>query len=147
MLYYDVRAYYVPDTNYASEDWHAVYGEIDFNVVESPNNHNREESVGLLLPKEFSLGNFPNPFNPTTTIQYSLPERSIVNISIFDLSGKKVREWSMGEIPGGSRNISWNGTDESGNKIPAGVYIYKLDAIAANSNKHYSENKKMILMK
>ena len=141
LLYYDVRAYYIPDANYASEYWHAIYGTMEKIVA-----NNNKITIGI-IPNEFSLNNYPNPFNPTTSIQYSLPEISLVKLSIYNLNGNKVREWDLNEQSAGTRKITWDGNDGSGNKVPAGVYIYKLDATAVNSGKYYSEKKKMLFLK
>lgn len=90
LLYYDVRAYYNPDYNLAVEDWHAVYGEMGFNIGTQS-----DKIIMGVIPEEFSISNYPNPFNPTTSIQYSLPERSIVKLGIYNLNGNKIREWKL----------------------------------------------------
>ena len=142
LLYYDVRAYYTAGNNETPDAWHAVYGEMGAQIVQQDNT----VAIGI-IPNEFSLSNYPNPFNPTTSIQYSLPEKSIVKLGIYNLNGNKVREWNLNEQSAGIRKITWDGNDHNGNRVPAGVYIYKLDATAVNSGKYYSDKKKMILMK
>ena len=138
LLYYDVRAYYTAGNNETPDAWHAVYGEMGAQIVQQDNT----VAIGI-IPNEFSLSNYPNPFNPTTSIQYSLPEKSIVKLGIYNLNGNKVREWNLNEQSAGIRKITWDGNDHNGNRVPAGVYIYKLDATAVNSGKYYSDKKKM----
>lgn len=87
------------------------------------------------------LGNYPNPFNPSTTIQFSLKESSPVQIEIFNITGQKVRTLVNGTLPAGTHNIEWNGTDNSGRGVGSGVYFFKM-----GSGK-YTSTKKMILMK
>lgn len=96
-------------------------------------------SVGI--PSKYYLSNFPNPFNPTTTIHYTLPEDSQVSIVIHDLLGKKVAQILSSTQPSGTHSIKWNGTDQQGNLVPAGIYFYQLQA------GDFVQTKKMVLMK
>jgi len=94
------------------------------------------------LPSEYALKqNFPNPFNPNTTISYQLPEASNVTLTIYDISGRKVRELQNSFESAGFKSVNWNGRDDYGQAVSGGVYIYYLKA----SNYHNSQ--KMILMK
>ncbi|MDD3235611.1 MAG: T9SS type A sorting domain-containing protein, partial [Candidatus Cloacimonetes bacterium] len=96
----------------------------------------------LVSPLQTSLlGNYPNPFNPSTTIQFSLKEKSQVNMDIYNISGQKVRSLVNSLMPSGTHNIHWNGQDNSGKAVSSGVYFVKM-----NSGK-YTSTKKMILMK
>lgn len=94
-----------------------------------------------LLP-EFSLAqNYPNPFNPTTVIEFDLPRRSTVTVTIFNLLGQPVARLGGGEYPAGSHRLVWDGTLSSGESAPTGLYLYRLDA-----NGH-TETKKMVLLR
>jgi hypothetical protein len=94
------------------------------------------------LPSNYELGsNFPNPFNPVTTISYQLPAVSDVQMIIFDISGRKIRQWSYQGQAAGTYKIKWNGKDSSGNLVPSGVYIYRLIA------DDFVNSKKMVLLK
>jgi hypothetical protein len=88
------------------------------------------ETSALLIPvQSFTLRqNYPNPFNPTTTISFTLPEKSHVNFSIYDLEGKLVRTLINGEVDEGSKQITWDGTGSHGNRVSSGVYYYRLKA-------------------
>jgi hypothetical protein len=96
----------------------------------------------LVNPLQTSLrGNYPNPFNPSTTIQFSLKETSPVYLEIYNITGQKVRSLVNGSLPAGTHNIEWNGKDNNGRVVGSGVYFYKM-----GSGK-YTNTKKMILMK
>ena len=71
---------------------------------------------------------FPNPFNPATTIEYSLPEASDVHLSIFDVTGARVTTLETGDRrSGGTHRSRWDGRDASGKDVASGVYFYRLD--------------------
>jgi outer membrane protein assembly factor BamB len=69
---------------------------------------------------------YPNPFNPETTIEYSLPASGTVILGIFSVTGRRVAELVNGRIEKGSRQVRWNGTDASGAQVPCGVYICRI---------------------
>jgi len=82
-----------------------------------------------LPPKPVTLyQNFPNPFNPSTTISFFIPERSPVRLDIFDTGGKRVNTLVHGVKSAGRYNIEWNGTNSHGNEVSSGVYFYRLTA-------------------
>ncbi len=70
--------------------------------------------------------NYPNPFNPTTTISYSLPEESNVCIEIYNIKGQKVKQLINEHKESGHHTIKWNGTDENDKSVGSGVYFYKV---------------------
>ncbi|MBN2781148.1 MAG: T9SS type A sorting domain-containing protein, partial [Candidatus Marinimicrobia bacterium] len=81
------------------------------------------------IPDNFMLHqNYPNPFNPTTTIRFDLPADAKVNLAIYDITGRKIRTLINGTIQAGYNRVVWNGTDNHGNPISTGMYIYKLQA-------------------
>ncbi|MCP4580465.1 MAG: S8 family serine peptidase [candidate division Zixibacteria bacterium] len=80
------------------------------------------------IPQRFSLNqNYPNPFNPSTIIGFSLAKPGLVNLDIYDLLGKKVKTLQSGNLASGGHEIIWDGTDDSGDDVASGVYLYKLD--------------------
>ena len=100
------------------------------------------------IPASFSLqGNYPNPFNPVTTIRIGLPEISSVTITIYDLMGREVKTLFNGTENPGYKNIVWNSKDNSGNYVTSGMYIYHISATSRESNLQFSQTRKMILMK
>ena len=101
-----------------------------------------EEEDFSQLPKEFALReNYPNPFNPTTVIEYALPKASQVKIQIYNILGQKVRELVDEPQEPGYKMIRWDGKDDSGVEVSSGVYFYR---IAAGD---FMKSKKMILLK
>jgi len=89
----------------------------------------------------FSLNCYPNPFNPNTSIKYSLTKSSKVNLQIYNLRGELVRTLVDENKTIGNYNITWNGTDDAGLKVSSGVYIYTL------TSDYFTSSKKMILLK
>ncbi|MCG6913656.1 T9SS type A sorting domain-containing protein [bacterium BMS3Abin03] len=95
-----------------------------------------------LLPNRFSISqNYPNPFNPETRIQYYIPERSIVKMQIYDITGRLVKNLSDMEQDAGSHIVEWSGKDNSGHKVASGIYFLKFTAGA------YTNTVKMMLLK
>jgi hypothetical protein len=74
------------------------------------------------------LGARPNPFNPQTTIHWELANPGPVTISIYDLAGRRVREWSLPEQPWGPGKLDWDGTDRRGARAASGVYLIRMHA-------------------
>jgi hypothetical protein len=88
-----------------------------------------EVDPDLPVPKFFSQSqNLPNPFSRETYIRYSLPIECHVRICIYDISGKFIRSLVDKQEKMGYKTIRWNGTDEAGNKLPTGVYFYRMSA-------------------
>lgn len=100
------------------------------------------EPRGEVLPYRFELSqNHPNPFNPATVIEYSLPERSHVVIEVFNVLGQKVRTLVDRDDPAGSYTTAWDGTDASGKAVATGVYLYRFQ-----TDRH-AITRKMLLLK
>jgi ligand-binding sensor domain-containing protein len=85
--------------------------------------------------------NYPNPFNPTTTISFELEDASEVTVAVYDVRGRKVAELENGYRPAGRHDIVWNGRDDNENTLASGVYFYRILTAAR------AVNGKMILMK
>jgi hypothetical protein len=133
LLFYDVRAYYSPSQAYADVSFGAVYG-LDYSIIAS-DNIVQNISIGE-IPTDYSITNFPNPFNPTTTINYQLPQDGFVTIKIYDMLGKEVAMLVNENKSAGYHRIDFNAS-----KLTSGVYVY---TITANN---YVQSKKMLLMK
>lgn len=94
------------------------------------------------LPKEFTLSpNYPNPFNPETNISFALPENSLVNLKVYNLSGQLVKTLVDSNLPAGTYTVTWNGTNSAEEKVASGIYFYRLSAGT------YSQTRKMCLLK
>ena len=95
-----------------------------------------------LVPNEYTLHqNYPNPFNPTTKINYELPNNGFVKITIYDVMGHEVKSLVNMEQEAGYRLTHWNATNDLGKPVPAGMYIYTIQA------GNFRETKKMVLLK
>jgi len=81
------------------------------------------------------------PFNPTTTIQYELPENAFVNIRIYDLNGRLVNTLVNAQKSAGYKAIKWAGVDNKGKAVSAGLYLYTIEA------GEFIQTKKMVLLK
>jgi hypothetical protein len=94
-------------------------------------------AAGQSVPAEFSLGqNHPNPFNPATTIGFSLPQAHRVTIKVFDILGQEVATLLDEEVPAGSFTVTWNAT-----KAASGIYFYRI--VAGD----FVQTKRMVLMR
>ncbi len=80
----------------------------------------------ILQPESYFLGNYPNPFNPSTIIQYEIPERSSVELIIYDISGRKVQTLVSGIQSPGRYSMSWDGTNNVGKPVGGGMYFASL---------------------
>jgi len=93
-------------------------------------------------PSQYTIHqNFPNPFNPMTQINYDLPEDCFVNITIYDVIGHKIKSLVKVEQEAGFRSAHWNATNELGEPVPAGMYIYTIQA------GEFRQTRKMVLLK
>ena len=114
-------------------------------LVSQPVSMNITYGLGIendLIPKTFALHqNYPNPFNPVTQIRYDLPKPSFVEINIYDLMGRVVRNFISSSKSLGYHTEIWNATNNSGESVSAGVYIYTIRA------GDFKQTKKMLLLK
>ncbi len=90
---------------------------------------------------DFQLKNYPNPFNPSTNIEFNLLEETVVSLNIYNFKGQKVKQLFSEQISAGQHSIVWNGKDENDKAVSSGVYFYKLNA------KDFQQIKKMVLLK
>ena len=95
-----------------------------------------------VVPLVFTLHqNFPNPFNPTTTLKYDLPEENHVTLTVYDMLGRMVTQLVNTNQKAGFKSVQWNATDMHGNPVSAGVYLYQIQA------GEFMKTKKMVLLK
>ncbi|MDC0865661.1 leucine-rich repeat domain-containing protein [bacterium] len=97
---------------------------------------------GVGIPTEFALHeNYPNPFNPTTTLRFDLPEASNITLTIYNMLGQKVRTFNYQNTSAGYHSVTWDATNDYGDPVGAGVYLYQLQA------KDFIKTRKMVLLK
>ena len=93
-------------------------------------------------PNTFRLNqNYPNPFNPTTNLSYELSTESYVTITVYDLLGNMVRNLVSEYQSSGIKSVQWDATDNQGQPVSAGVYMFTIEA------GEFRQTKKMILLK
>ena len=101
-----------------------------------------ETSLDALVPESPVLEqNYPNPFNPTTEINFSIPEAGNVQLVVYNTLGQEVITLARGYYEKGTHNLVWDARDNFGNKVPSGVYIYRL------TGKDFVQQHKMMLIK
>ena len=115
----------------------AVYWEDSFALTMEALNISQDN-----IPARYSLGEaYPNPFNPATTISYEIPNDEYVSIDIYNLMGGHIKSLvSMNQNPG-YKTIEWNATNDYGQLVSAGMYIYTIQA------GEFMATKKMVLLK
>ncbi len=129
-----VRFVFGSDAYVTGEGWYIddVFMESEFTVA-------ADDPVQTLRFELF--GNYPNPFNPSTTIRFDLPLPAAVSLDVFNLRGQKIRSLVDSELPAGTHTAVWNGQDDLGRPVSSGVYLYRL------SDSHSETTRKMMLMK
>jgi hypothetical protein len=120
------------------------------NIIVADENNNAMPKVEIEIrydgapgvPLDYLLSqNFPNPFNPTTSVQFSIPVEGFVNIKVYDMLGQEVADLYSGNAQAGTYTLNWNGKDNSGNNVSSGSYIYKMTA------GDFVQSKKMTFLK
>ncbi len=144
-LYYDNKAAYNPIPRY--QTWNMETQEYD---AQSLSLKERKPYYMLKLdtasindtpvPKLY-MGSFPNPFNPDTTLRFSLPEAAEITLDIYNVKGQKVRNVASGSYNSGTHTCNWDAKDSSGNRVASGLYF----AILSYQGKQIS--RKLMLMK
>ncbi|MBI5474158.1 MAG: T9SS type A sorting domain-containing protein [Ignavibacteriae bacterium] len=100
------------------------------------------------IPQTFDLAqNFPNPFNPTTTIRYSLPKDAFVSLKVYNILGQEVATLKEEYQNVGTFELVWNGRNNAGNQVASGMYLYRIEARPADGSEPFTSLKKMLLLK
>ena len=94
------------------------------------------------IPLNYTLHqNYPNPFNPTTSLRYDLPNDGLVNITVFDMTGRIVKTLVNGYQTAGFKSVQWNATNDRNEPVSAGLYLYTIQV------GEFRKTKKMVLLK
>jgi Secretion system C-terminal sorting domain len=137
-------------TGYLPPEWDDLYYYVVYVYANHSNtsinySYDLEEivSVGNELPeREIELSNYPNPFNPTTTISFSIEANEQFELSIYNIRGEEIKTYSNQQIPQSPyQHITWNGTDQNSQPVSSGIYFYRL------TSRDTEITKKMLLMK
>ena len=98
---------------------------------------------GAALPTVYALdANYPNPFNPSTNIQFALPEAGEVSLTIYDLTGRVIQTLADGRMAAGYHRVVWDGRNARGASVATGVYFYRIVTSGG-----FVATRKMILLK
>ncbi|MFQ5750916.1 MAG: FlgD immunoglobulin-like domain containing protein [bacterium] len=132
MQAFDTEGLYSGYTPVESIDFHIM---LKSGTVSPP-----PEDLISKIPDKFELfQNFPNPFNPETTIRFVLPVESEVTVKIFNIQGQLVKKLLKERVEAGYHQVVWDGKNDQGATLPSGLYLLKIDASS------FSEIRKMIL--
>ncbi|MFZ5980715.1 MAG: T9SS type A sorting domain-containing protein, partial [Candidatus Zixiibacteriota bacterium] len=114
------------------------YGEVQVDVITAVEDITDDRQ----LPISYELTqNYPNPFNPSTQIEFSLPEAGYVQLEVFNILGRKVRQLVNQRLSAGVHRVTFDGRSESNQPLASGIYLYRL------TTDNFTESKKMILLK
>lgn len=112
---------------------------IDIDMITDPENAGVDHDA---LPNKYVLyQNYPNPFNPVTTLRYNLPKDQMVNIAIYDMMGRTVRNLINSHETAGYKSIQWDSANDAGVSVSAGLYLYRIQA------GDFVQTRKMVLLK
>jgi len=134
----------------AGMEWASITGCVDYSYSEYGLNPRTPDDLvppassneNVIPDQPISMSNYPNPFNPETTITYEIKESATIELSIFGINGQKIKTLVKDKKPSGRHIIMWNGTGDDDQKVTSGLYFYKL-----STDSGYSSTKKMILLK
>ena len=128
--------------------WGVIARDSDGFIVGSNNDMPNTLVVGTLsiyeslVPDVFALHqNYPNPFNPVTKLRYDLPQDSHVKVTVYDMLGNVINNLVNDNHNSGYKSIQWDATNNQGQQVSAGVYLYSIEA------GNFRQTKKMILLK
>jgi hypothetical protein len=129
-------AYYLSKNNSGLQVYDGYFLSVD-HMITVTGTSSVDHRIGTGIPERYSLEqNYPNPFNPSTVIRYNIPERTNVNLSVYDVTGRLIETLMDGTREAGSYEINFNA-----NNLSSGVYIYRLEA------ETFSQNQRMLLVK
>jgi flagellar hook assembly protein FlgD len=86
------------------------------------------QNEGFVLPEDFNLTSYPNPFNPRAIIEYKIPSNENVDVAIFDIAGRKVIQLDQGYRLAGTHSLTWDARNSYGQQIATGLYILRIQA-------------------
>ncbi len=140
---------FVDNSELRNSELYTYYiSDVETNGLETKHEE-KAQSVRFTLNEEIAqtkldyvlAQNFPNPFNPSTTINFQIKKDQRVKLQVYNLNGQLVNELVNEKVNKGSHSVNWNGTDRLGNQVSSGTYFYKITAGT------FTQTNKMILLK
>lgn len=111
-------------------------------------NKTKKSQINKNIPEDYELlGNFPNPFNPSTTISYAIPKQSLVEVKIYNIMGNEVKSFILNSQDAGYHSLVWDGKNMNNEPVSSGTYIYKLRAVSYEDGRVFERSAKMLLVK
>jgi len=92
-----------------------------------------DEEIVQIPPLATIATNFPNPFNPSTTISFSIPKDALTSLSVYNIKGQKVKDIISGELPKGFHKVVWDGKDSTNRSVGSGIYLIRLSSGGSTS--------------
>ena len=108
---------WLADMDYEINDGYPYLLEIDYTTNEDDH---------LITPPDISISNYPNPFNPSTTINFAIPRSDNVKVAVFNIKGQQVDIILDDFVEAGQHTIAWNGTNSKGRRVSSGIYFTRL---------------------
>jgi FtsP/CotA-like multicopper oxidase with cupredoxin domain len=117
-------------------------------TLPKPRTTEEESESNVSLVTNYQLEqNYPNPFNPATIISFALPEAGEVQLSIFSENGQLVRRLGNRQMAAGRHSMLWDGRNQSGDPVAAGVYLYRLVVQGESGNAVFTKTRRMTVLK
>jgi hypothetical protein len=152
IVYYDVRSVFVVSgqaTQYSDPSFTNGVFATNQEKIARLNDGGAElgQQAELGQPGQYSVSSYPNPFNPSTTLSYQLPQDAVVRLEVYDLIGRMVRSLVDESKSAGYYRVVWNGRDETGKELASGVYLYRFSATPTDGSKTVVRSGKLVLMR
>jgi hypothetical protein len=142
LAWYDARAHWTVNDTYADAQWYANFVQ----MYAKPQFAEGTREQGL-PPEKYSVAAYPNPFNPTTLISYSIPKDGIVSLVIYDVQGRRVASLVERYQEAGYYSTTWNGNNSFGTEVSNGLYFARLRVQGANGGILHAQAIKLLLTK
>jgi hypothetical protein len=143
LIDYDIRLRYKTParTVTSAANWFTVFGEGGF----AEKAKDQVLVLSSTAPESFTFSSYPNPFNPSTTISYVLEKSSFVEMSVFDMTGSRVKVLSPLDRPSGMNSLIWDATDNDGKKLSSGTYILQIAVYPHDGSPAFTAARKLLL--
>ncbi len=100
------------------------------------------------LPRQFAFQpNYPNPFNPSTTLEFHLPKAAEASLVIYNSLGQRVRSLVSNNLPAGIHTITWDGRSDNGSSLPSGIYLARFQAKTGEGGQTFQQTRKLLMVK